>query len=101
MVSCSIEQSRCGTLNLLRYHANLYRCGETILEEELIEPLYFYFVLMKPEEEERKKYLPTVRHTLERIESACSSAFAMTQQELNNPSIFLHLYRWLKTIFSS
>ncbi|CAF0830017.1 unnamed protein product [Rotaria sordida] len=95
------ESIQCASIDLIRYHANLYRCGEIIIDEDLIRPLYSYFILMKPEEHQNTNDLIPVLHSLVRIESACRTAYLTSNKEMKNPSILYNGFKWLKSTFRS
>lgn len=87
----------CASFDLIRYHANLYRCGEVIINEDLIRPLYFYFVSMKPEEHHNMNDLSPVLYSLARIEKACQKAYSKSNEEMKSPSILYNAFKWLKS----
>ncbi len=95
------ERIQCASFDLIRYHANLYRCGEIIIDEDLIRPLYSYFVSMKPEEHRNTNDLISVLHSLARIEIACRRAYFISNEEMKSPSIIYNGFKWLKSIFES
>ncbi|CAF2113931.1 unnamed protein product [Rotaria magnacalcarata] len=91
----------CASIDLIRYHANLYRCGAIIIDEDLVRSLFSYFITMKPEEHESKNDLAPVLRCLVRIEIACRSAYLTSNVEMGNPSILFNGFKWLKSIFQS
>jgi hypothetical protein len=95
------EKIQCSSIDLIRYHANLYRCGEIIIDEDLVRPLYSYFVSMKPEEHRNTNDLVPILHSLARIENACQTAYVISNEEMKNPSILYHGFRWLKSTLGS
>ena len=95
------ESIQCTSIDLIRYHANLYRCGEIIIDEDLIRPLYFYFISIKPEEHRHTNNLIPVIRSLARIEIACRTAYLNSHEEMKNPSILHKGFKWLKSIFGS
>ncbi|CAF3419264.1 unnamed protein product [Rotaria socialis] len=95
------ENVDCASIDLIRYHANLYRCGEIIIDEDLIRSLFYYFITVKPEEHESKNDLIPVLHCLVRIEIACRSAYLTSNEEIRNPSILFNGFKWLKSTFQS
>ncbi|CAF3581241.1 unnamed protein product [Adineta steineri] len=84
------ERLQCASINLIRYHANLYRCGEIIIDEDLIRPLYFYFSSMKDDEYRNRYNLYSILHSLARIETACRTAYLTSKEEMKRPSITLY-----------
>ena len=95
------EETKCASIDLVRYHANVYRCGETIIDEDLIRPLYSYFVAKKPEEYRNTNDLSPILHSLGRIESACRTAFLTSDEEIKTPSILYNGFKWFKSTFGS
>jgi len=95
------ERMQCASFDLIRYHANLYRCGEIIIDEDLIRPLYSYFISMKPEEHRNTNDLIPILHALARIETACRTAYLTSNEEMKNPSILYNGFKWLKSTFGS
>ncbi len=76
------EKTQSASIDLLRYHANLYRCGEMIIDEDLIRPLYSYFVSIQPAEHRNTKELMPIMHSLARIERACRTAYLTSNEEM-------------------
>lgn len=95
------ESLQGASINLIRYHANLYRCGDIIIDEDLIRPLYSYFISMKPKEHQNINDLITVLHSLVRIEIACHTAYLTSNEETKSPSILYNGFKWLKSTFRS
>jgi hypothetical protein len=95
------ERIQCSSIDLIRYHANLYRCGEIIIDEDLIRPLYSYFISMKPAEHRNTNDLGPILHSLARIENACRTAYLISNQEMKSPSILYNGFKWLKSTFES
>jgi hypothetical protein len=95
------ERTQCASIDLIRYHANLYRCGEIIIDEDLIRPLYTYFVSMKPEEHQNTNDLSPILHSLARIENACRTAYLTSNEEMKSASIVYKGFKWLKSAFGS
>ncbi|CAF2918033.1 unnamed protein product [Rotaria sp. Silwood2] len=95
------ESSQCASINLIRYHANLYRCGEIIIDEDLIRPVYSYFISMKPEEHKNTNDLIPILHSLVRIEVACRRAYLTSNKEMKSPSILYNGFKWLRSTFQS
>ena len=91
----------CASIDLIRYHANLYRCGEVIIDEDLIRPLYFYFVTMRPEEHRSTNDLSSVLYSLARIEKACRTAYSTSNEEMRSPSILYSGFKWFKSTLGS
>ncbi|CAM4981199.1 unnamed protein product, partial [Rotaria socialis] len=79
----------------------LYRCGEIIIDEDLIRSLFSYFITTKPEEHESKNDLIPVLHCLTCNEIACRSAYLTSNEEIRNPSILFNGFKWLKSTFQS
>ncbi|CAF3884830.1 unnamed protein product [Rotaria sp. Silwood1] len=97
----SLTSIQCASIDLIRYHANLYRCGEIIIDEDLIRPLYSYFISMKPEEHQNTNDLIPILHSLVRVETACRTAYLTSNKEVKNPSILYNGFKWLKSVFRS
>lgn len=95
------DRVSCASIDLIRYHANLYRCGEVIIDEDLIRPLYFYFVFIKPEEHHNINDLSPVLYSLARIEKACQTAYSISNEEMRSPSILYSGFKWLKRTLGS
>ncbi len=93
------EKTQCTSIDLIRYHVNLYRCGEVIIDEDLIRPLYSYFISMKPEEHRNTNDLFPILHSLTRIETACRTAYLTSNDEMKSPSILYNGFKWLKSTF--
>lgn len=91
----------CSSIDLIRYHANLYRCGEILIDEDLIRPLYSYFILMKPDEHRNTNDLSPVLYALTRIEKACRTAYLTSNEEMTSPSILYNGYKWIKSAFQT
>lgn len=91
----------CSSLDLIRYHANLYRCGEILIDEDLIRPLYSYFILMKPDEHQTTNDLSPVLYALTRIEKACQTAYLISNKEMTSPSILYSGYKRIKSTFQT
>ena len=87
------------SFDLVRYHANVYRCGEIILDEDLIRPLYSYFVVLTDDEYQRTNNLIPVLHALARIVKACRKAYLISQKEMRSPSTLYHGFKWFKSTF--
>lgn len=96
-----LDVVQCASVHLIRYHANLYRCGETIIDEDLIRPLHSYFVSLKPEEHRNTNDLTPILRSLIRIEVACRAAYLISYQEIENPSLLYSGYKWFKSTFRS
>jgi hypothetical protein len=102
LVSINLFESiQCASIDLIRYHANLYRCGEIIIDEDLIRPLHTYFISIKPEEHRNTNDLIPVMHSLARIEIACRTPYLNSHEEMKNPSILYKGFKWLKSKFDS
>jgi hypothetical protein len=95
------ESIQCSSIDLVRYHANVYRCGEIIIDEDLIRPLYSYFISIKPEEHRTTNDLIPILHALTRIEIACRTAYLISNEEMKSPSILFIVFKWLKSTFAS
>ena len=89
------------SIDLVRYHANVYRCGERIIDEDLIRPLHTFFVSMESTENGNTDELASVIHALRRIEIVCRSAYSTSHKEIEKPSVLYHGYKWLKSTFTS
>lgn len=91
------ERIQCMSINLIRYHANLCQCGEILIQEDLLRPLYTYFISMKPEDHQNTNDLAPILYALTRIEKACRTVYEISNDEMKNPSILYHGYKWFKS----
>jgi hypothetical protein len=89
-------QQQCASIDLVRYHSHIYRCGETIVDEDLIRPLYWYFVHMGSIERRTTRILDSVLHAIQQIEVACRTAYLTTETEMKSPSIIYSIYKWFR-----
>lgn len=93
------ERIQSASIDLIRYHANLYRCGEILIDEDLIRPLYSYFILIKPEDHQNTNDLTPILYSLARITTACRTAYLISNEEMKSPSILYNGFKWLKSTF--